>query len=192
MRTALRMLLFVTAVATMLANAGCSSGTQRQARVFNAGEKIQVGRLTYSLIDVQIYPTLPGADAANPRTPQNRFYAVQISVSNGGNEDTPIPGLALVNDAGKVYNELPDGSGLTRWMGMVRRVSPGQTEEGYVLFDAPAAHYKLKLTDETDPNDIYADVPLNFVHEVVSGGVSPDTPVTAAPTPAKNPEPAKK
>jgi hypothetical protein len=130
------------------------------------------------VIDVQIQPTLQSPDGAgDPRVPQNRFYTVQISVSNGGNEDTPIPGLALVNDAGHAYNELPDGSNVPRWLGMVRRVAPGQTEEGNIVFDAPAAHYKLRFTDETDDDQVYADIPLSFVHEVGTGsGVSPDLP----------------
>ena len=169
---------FVTA---LLLTGACSSAPQRQTRVFGQGEKVQVARLTYSIVDVQIQPTLPGPDGANPRVPKERFYTVQISVSNGGNEDTPIPGLALVDDAGHVYNEVPDGSGVTRWLGMVRRVSPGQTEEGAVLFDAPAAHYKLRLTDETDADQTYSDVPLSFVHEVVSGSTAAETPLPTVP-----------
>jgi hypothetical protein len=157
---------------------GCSSTQAKPARIYSAGEKIQVGRLTYSVVDVQIQATLPSQDgAADPRVPQNRFYTVQISVSNGGNEDMPIPGLALVGDSGHVYNELPDGSGVPRWLGMVRRVSPGQTEEGNAVFDAPAAHYKLRFTDETDDEQVYADIPLSFVHEVGTGDtVSPELP----------------
>jgi|SRR5215472_8596959 len=160
--------VFVAGLCTLL---GCSSTPQKQIRVFNSGEKIQVGRLTYSVVDVQIQPTLPGQDAGDPRVPQNRFYTVQISVSNGGNEDTPIPGLALVDDGGHVYNELPDGNGVPQWLGSVRRVAPGQTEEGNVVFDAPTAHYKLRFTDETEDDQIYSDIPLSFVHEVGTGSV---------------------
>jgi hypothetical protein len=165
---------------------GCSSTPAKPVRIYNAGEKIQVGRLTYSVVDVQIQPTLPSQDGAgDPRVPQHRFYTVQISVSNGGNEDTPIPGLALVDDAGHVYNELPDGSGVPHWLGMVRRVSPGQTEEGDVVFDAPTAHYKLRLTDETDDEQVYSDIPLSFVHEVGTGSaVSPDLPPAPTDLPA--------
>jgi hypothetical protein len=155
---------------------GCSSTAPKVNRVFQAGEKAQVGHLTYSIVDVQIHPTL-GEDPANPRTPSNRFYTVQVSVSNGGNEDVAIPAMMLMDDAGHAYNELPDGAGVVRWLGMVRRVAPGQTEEGNVLFDAPAAHYRLKLTDETDADEIYADVPLNFVHEVMTNTVGPDSPL---------------
>jgi hypothetical protein len=165
---------------------GCSSTPAKPVRIYNSGEKVQVGRLTYSVVDVQIQPTLPNQDGAgDPRVPQHRFYTVQISVSNGGNEDTPIPGLALVDDGGHVYNELPNGSGVPNWLGMVRRVSPGQTEEGDVVFDAPTAHYKLRLTDETDDDQVYADIPLSFVHEVGTGSaLSPDLPPAPTDLPA--------
>src|SRR6516162_4937113 len=123
-------LILFCVVTGLFTLSGCSSTPARPVRIYNSGEKVQVGRLTYSVIDVQIQPTLQSPDGAgDPRVPQNRFYTVQISVSNGGNEDTPIPGLALVNDAGHAYNELPDGSNVPRWLGMVRRVAPGQTEE---------------------------------------------------------------
>ena len=86
-----------------------------------------------------------------------------------------------MNDAGQSFNELSDGSGQARWLGMVRRVAPGQTEEGFLLFDVPTAHYKLKLTDDTEINELYADVPLNFAHEVINGAVKADTPDAVQP-----------
>src|SRR5260221_463660 len=137
-------------VASILLFTACSGTLQKQTRVYSSGEKIQVARLTYSVVDVQIQPVLPGQDATNPRIPQNRFYTLQIAVSNGGNEDTAIPALALVDDAGHVFNELPDGSGVVRWLGMVRRGAPGQTGEGSVLFDAPPAPYRLSWTGDTE------------------------------------------
>ena len=63
--------------------------------------------------------------------------------------DNPIPSIELVADSGKTYNELADGTGVNNWLGIVRHVGPGQTERGNVVFDAPAAHYKLKFSDET-------------------------------------------
>jgi len=142
---------------------GCSGPTGRPAKVYQAGEKAAVDKLSYAVIDTQIHTRL--GDEANPRIPQHRYYTVQIAVSSGASSDTPIPSLTLVDDSGKTYSELADGSGLQNWLGIVRRVSPAQTERGEILFDAPAAHYKLKLTDETDEGDVYIDIPLNFVHE---------------------------
>ncbi len=124
--------------------------------------------------------------------PQHRFYAVQLVVSSGNNTEVPIPAMSLVGDDGKTYAELADGTGLTHWLGVVRHVAPAQTERGVVLFDAPAAHYKLRLTEELDPEDVYIDLPLNFVHEQmnnesgVGGGASAEA-AAAAPEPSAAP-----
>ena len=92
-----------------------------------------------------------------------------MSVSNSGNSEATIPSLALVDDSGKQFPELTDGAGVQQWLGVVRKVGGGQTEQGYAAFDAPAAHYKLKLTDDTSDSDVYVDIPLNFVHEHTEG-----------------------
>jgi hypothetical protein len=147
---------------------GCSSTPARKTIVFQTGEKAPVDKLTYSVVDTQILTHL--GDEPNVRTPQTRFYVVQISVSNGGNEDVSIPAMTLVDDSGKTYDELPDGSGVSRWLGVVRHVGPNQSEAGNLVFDAPASHYKLKLTDDTDANDVFVDIPLSFAHEQVSQG----------------------
>jgi hypothetical protein len=140
----------------------------RRSATYLAGEKAAVDKLTYSVVDTQIFPRL--GEEPNIRTPQNRFYVVQISVSNSGNEDVTIPAMTLIDDSGKTWEELTDGSGVGGWLGVVRHVAPNQTEAGTVVFDAPASHYKLKLTDETDPNDVYVDIPLSFSHEQLSHG----------------------
>ena len=153
---------------------GCSGTTGRQTKVYQPGEKAVVEKLTYNIVDTQIAPKL--VDDANPRFPQSRFFIVQLAVSNSSNRPMPIPSMTLVDDSGKVYNELADGSGVLRWLGIVRNVDPAQTEQGAILFDAPAVHYRLRLTDDTDKEDIYVDLPLNFMHEQMNSAqvASPD------------------
>jgi hypothetical protein len=193
-------------VLTILSSCSGSVGG-RQTKIYQAGEKATVDKLTYAVIDTQIYPRL-GDDPNNPRVPQHRFYEVQLAISSGNNSDTPIPGMSLIDDSGKVYTELADGTGLHNWLGVVRHVSPAQTERGLVLFDAPAAHYKLKLTDDLDAEDVYIDLPLNFVHEQlnneagVDGGAGTEAADAApgaraaippsAPVPTAQPAPKKK
>src|SRR5450755_2237306 len=145
--------------------AGCSSSNspEKKAVTYSAGDKASVDKMTYSIVDTQIFPRL--GDEANPRLPQHRFYVVDISVSNAGSADLAIPAMTLIDDAGKNYEELPDGSGVPHWLGVTRRVQSNQTEQGAVVFDAPAGHYKLRLTDDTDANDVYVDIPLSFAHE---------------------------
>ncbi|MGD1070912.1 MAG: DUF4352 domain-containing protein [Bryobacteraceae bacterium] len=173
MRLALSALL-----ASLITLVGCSSSTPaREVRNYGAGEKASVEHLTYTIVDTEIDPRL--GDDANPRIPTHRFYLVQVSVSNGGNTDVTIPSMTLVDDGGQQFPELADGTGVQHWLGVVRKVGAGLTEQGYVLFDAPTAHYKLKLTDDTNDSDVYADIPLSFVHERMA---DPAAPVEGAAT----------
>ena len=158
--------------ASLLGFSGCSGSSGRQSKTYSTGEKASADDMTYAVVDTEIHTRL-GDDPANPRVPQTRFLTVLISVTNGTNADIPIPTLTLVDDAGKTYTELADGSGVPRWLGVVRKVGPGDTEQGNVVFDAPAAHYKLKLTDETSPADVYVDIPLSFVHEQMNDVAAP-------------------
>jgi len=144
--------------------AGCSSLSKKQPVVVPAGEKATVGPLIYSVIDTEVLPQL-GDDPNTARRPQNRFYLVTVSVSNSSTEDLPIPALTLVDDSGKEFNEVVDGTNVSNWLGVIRRVGAAQTEQGTILFDAPAEHYRLRLTDDADENQLSIDVPLNFVHE---------------------------
>lgn len=176
----MRAAIFVV-LAFLTALAGCSGVTPaRDVKTYGAGEKATVDRLTYSIVDTEIQPRL--GDDDSPRIPQNRFYLVQLSVTNGSNSDLSIPSMALVDDSGKVYPELSDGASVPRWLGVVRRVHAGQTEQGYVAFDAPSRHYRLKLSDDTGDSDVYADIPLSFVHERMMNPGIP-APESALPAP---------
>ncbi len=143
--------------------AGCSSAPQKEARVYAAGEKATVGPLIYSIVDTQFAPVL-GEDVNNQRTPQNRFVIVQISVSNSSTSDANIPLMTLIDDSGKQFPELADGTGVPRWLGVVRKVASAQTEAGEIVFDAPAQHYRLRLTEELD-DEVSVDIPLSYIHE---------------------------
>jgi hypothetical protein len=144
--------------------AGCSSGPKKEpAKIYAAGEKAAVGSLIYSVVDTQFAPAL-GDDPNSQRTPQNRFVIVQISVSNSGTTEANIPLMTLIDDNGQQYPELADGTGVPRWMGVLRKVGSAQTEAGNVVFDAPSKHYRLRLTEELD-DEISIDIPLSYVHE---------------------------
>lgn len=153
-------LVFIAA----LSLAACSSApAKKDAKLYAAGEKAAVGSLTYSVVDTAYMPLL-GDDPANQRTPRNRFVVVDVSVTNTGNTDTNIPPMTLVDDSGQTYPELGDGAGIPRWLGVVRNVGSVQTEAGQVLFDAPAKHYRLRLTEDLD-DDVSIDIPFTLIHE---------------------------
>jgi hypothetical protein len=143
----------------------CSSAPSKpQAVIYAAGDKATIGPLVYNLTDAETAQQL-GDDPHSQRTPQNLFYLLKVSVSNAGNDDQPIPGMTLVDEAGETFNELSDGAGVPNWLGIVRKVGPAQTEQGYVAFDAPTKHYRLRVTDSLDDKEVAIDVPLTFVRE---------------------------
>jgi hypothetical protein len=139
------------------------------------------------VVDTQIQPQL--GDEANPRVPHDRFILVQIAVTNSSNVDNPIPAIELVGDSGKTYSELTDGTGVTNWLGMVRHVGPGQTERGDVVFDAPAAHYKLRFSDESTENEVLADLPLSYSHEKMDDIAIPTSEIPDVKPPASHEKP---
>lgn len=156
-----------------LAAAGCNSlsSSKQSSVIVAAGDKATVGPLVYTVTDTEVAQQL-GDDPNNPRTPQDRFFLVKVSITNASSDEQPIPAMTLVDDAGHNYTELSDGTGVTNWLGVVRKVGPAQTEQGIVAFDAPSKHYRLRLNDPLDDKEIAIDVPLSFVHERLNPGVN--------------------
>jgi hypothetical protein len=148
---------------TLTACSSLSSSKDRPV-IYAAGDKATVGSLVYTVTDTERTQQL-GDDPSTARTPQNRFYLIKVSISNSGGDEQPIPAMTLVDDAGESYGELADGTNVPKWLGVVRKVGAAQTEEGVVVFDAPAKHYRLRLNDPFDEKEIAIDVPLDFVHE---------------------------
>ncbi|HXE53010.1 MAG TPA: hypothetical protein VN541_08350 [Tepidisphaeraceae bacterium] len=180
----------------LLGLTACSSDAptkSEQVRVVPAGEKAPAGHLTYSVLDSQILPQITEGDT--PRVPKDRFIVVQIAVNNSGNTDANIPGVILESDSGTTYNELTDGNGVQGFLGVLRHAGPLQTTRGAILFDAPAAHYRLRFADENAENEILADLPLTYAHEKVNSAdvpaaVLPDLAAPSGPT-APGAPPAK-
>jgi hypothetical protein len=155
----------LSVAALSITTTGCSaSSAKKDSTIYPAGEKAVVGPLTYSVTDTEMTQTL-GDDPATARNAQERFYLVKVTVSNSSSNDQPIPAMTLVDDQGHSIAELADGSNVTNWLGVVRKVGPTQTEQGVVVFDAPTKHYRLRLNDPFDEKEISIDVPLDFVHE---------------------------
>src|SRR5580698_3546948 len=103
-------LAVISLSAVSLVTTGCStfSSSKNQTVLYAAGDKATVGPLVYSVTDTEVADKL-GDDPNNERTPQDRFFLVKVSVSNSSPDDQSIPAMALVDDGGHSYNELPDG-----------------------------------------------------------------------------------
>ena len=99
-----------------------------------------------------------GVDA---RVPQNRFFLVRVSATNGGGSEAFIPNFTLEDDAGGSCAEVSNGDGVPHWMGYLRSIKPADTLQGNILFDCVPKHYRMKLTNE-DGKAAYVDIPLSF------------------------------
>jgi len=156
-----RVLPLVAAVAAACFLDGCSSGENSfPVRTYSMGERVDLGHLVYMAFETQWLTHIgEGPDA---RIPQNRFFLVRVSATNGMGKDVIIPNISVEDDNGKSYRELSNGDGVPQWIGFLRTVKPAESAQGNLVFDAPPRHYKLKLSDETGERIAYIDIPLSF------------------------------
>lgn len=143
----------------------CSSGEKvDSAHTYQMGERAPVGHIIYTVFEKQWQNQL--GNGAEARVPQNRFFLVRLSVVNSGGGEVIIPKAELVDDGGTSYPEATDGDGVQDWIGNTRQVRPSETAQGYLLFDVPPKHYKLKLFGEEDKQAALIDIPLSFDSDV--------------------------
>jgi hypothetical protein len=137
---------------------GCQQ--QKQERTdFTMGERVPVGQLTYTVVE-STWRTQLG-EGFKIRTPEQRFLLIRLSVTNGTGKDVSVPLLTLEGPNGQTYQEIADGDGVDNWFGLIRTISPGQTQQGNVLFDVPLTSYKIRLPDLNDSGfEKFATVPI--------------------------------
>ena len=155
-------------IATAILAAGllsCSSGEQTEpTRTYQVGERATVGHLIYTVFERQWENQIGQGVAA--RIPQNKFYLLRISVVNSGSSEVFVPNTQLTDDAGNDYSEAADGEGVQDWIGNTRQVRPSGTLQGYLLFDVPPKHYRLRVFSEDEKQAAFIDIPLSFDTDV--------------------------
>lgn len=143
---------------------------------FSMGERVPVGQMTYSVIESAWRPQL--GEGFKIRTPESRFLLIRISVTNGTGKDVSIPLLTLEGNNGQTYQEIANGEGVDNWFGLLRTLTPGETQQGNILFDVPLTSYKLRVPDvNVSGFEGYASVqiPLRIDSDVpVQAPISPD------------------
>lgn len=130
---------------------GCSDGRNSEPKTFKMGEEVRIGSLVYTVLDTDWLDQIP--DTPTPRLPQHHFLSVRLSVTNSGTAVSGVPALTLTDARGNFFSEISDAKSLTEWLGYIRSIRPSETLHGRVLFDAPLGPYKLKLSDDSDPDE---------------------------------------
>lgn len=162
-------------IAAALLLAECKpQATAYPVRTYPMGEKVLLGTLTYTVIETE-YLTQIGEGPA-PRIPQNRFFLVKITCSNGGSDVANVRAFQVEDDSGKVYPEISNGDGVPEWIGYLRFLKPAESVQGNALFDAPPRHYSLRILDESGEKAALIDIPVTFNAE------TPDVPTPGDPS----------
>jgi hypothetical protein len=178
----MRGLVFLIAIATLAISISCrTAGGNIDIPNYNMGERAPVGPIIYTVFENRWMPQL--GTGATARIPSNRFFVLRLSMLNSGGTEAIAPVMTLIDDNGQRYQELSDGDGVPQWVGYLRRIKPADTLTGNVVFDVPARHYKLELSDETEERKAHIDIPLSFTQE------SPLVPIPGVPDTTPQPLP---
>jgi hypothetical protein len=98
------------------------------------------------------------------RTPKERYLFLRMSITNGDSSPASVSTFTLEN-AGKTYSEVTeDMDKVDSWLGLLRNVGGSQTEQGWIVFDAPMGAYKLVIThgDVGEEKSAHVDIPVQL------------------------------
>ena len=168
----IRLVPIVAVVSAVLVLGACSRGGSTSIRSYALGEKAKVGNLIYTVYETQWVPQF--GEGPTGRIPQHRFFLVRMATVNSGNAEVIVPNVTIEDDNGNSFPELKDGEGVPQWIGYLRQVKPAESSQGNLVFDAPPAHYKLRVTDEDEQTAAFVDIPLSFGSELPT----PEVPMT--------------
>ena len=126
------------------------------------GDRVPLVPLTYTVVETAWQTQL--GQGFKVRSPEHRFLLITLSVTNGGNGDVSIPLLNLEGPDGQTHQELANGEGVDNWFGLLRTVSPAETQQGRILFDVPLTSYKLRLPsgDLSSDRAAWVQIPLHM------------------------------
>lgn len=126
------------------------------------GDPAVAGSLTFTVLETKWQSQLPAVPVA--RFPERNFLLIRLTVTNSGGSEATTPFLKLENSSGETFSELENGAGVENWLGMIRRIPPAQTEDGWVVFDVPSNSYKLRVSDGGGESEkvAYISIPLTI------------------------------
>jgi hypothetical protein len=159
-----RCLLVIVAV-FCVAGGACSMKDRKASAGtdYRLGDQIVLSPLTYTVVESKWAAEL--GEFPTQRIPERNFLLIRISVTNSGGSPVTLPFFTLENSAGKTFREVQDGAGVENWLGMLRTVKPAETEDGWILFDAPTNSYRLAIPDPADPDGarvVKVEIPLRL------------------------------
>jgi hypothetical protein len=136
------------ALSLILALAACSNSGGSSGKSYAMGEAAQAGQVSYTVSETQWHDQLDSD--IGPRTPQNSFLLVTVTVESRGGDPVHLPLLTLIDANGKEYLEQEKGDGVPQWLGLLRTLEAGSPLGGNLIFDVPRGSYKLRISSGGD------------------------------------------
>ncbi len=128
---------------------------------FRMGERVQLGPLVYQVLESDWRNEL----GSGGRTPKERYVFMKMSITNSSSSAVSVPAFTI-EGGGKTFTELSeDMDKVDNWLGLLRNISPSQTEQGWIVFDAPMTAYKLVVTDGGEvgkETSAHIDIPVQL------------------------------
>jgi len=144
-----------------------SCGGKKVITVHGMGERVELGRIIYSVLEAEWRDRL--GEGATARLPSHQYLLIRVSVTNGSTRDFYVPQLTLVSPGGQEYQELSEfqAEEVPDWFGVLRKLTPAETEARWIVFDAPRGDYRLRVADdELDPAEAKTaliEIPVRLV-----------------------------
>ncbi len=174
--------LLLIAVASLVP-AGCGARQSSTRLDYQMGERVTVGPLTYNVVETVWRSQL--GEMFKIRIPRQRFLMITISVTNGGGKEVSVPLLSLENQNNQTFLESDSGEGVENWFGILRNLSPAQTQQGRAVFDVPLTSYRLRLPDGGEPGTekyAWVEIPLQMDTDTGVDAPMPGAPPESIPT----------
>jgi ketosteroid isomerase-like protein len=115
--------------------------------------------------------------------PDAEFLIVDLLVQNNDRTSSTLPPLKLVDAQGREFDESSKGSLMNGSFDILKRLNPGVSSRGFVVFDAPRGDYMLKFSGGFE-SEKYAIVDMSSERKPESGqepSQASHAPETAAP-----------
>lgn len=108
------------------------------------GDTVYVGYWYYICQGVQWRKSI--GDEYTLHYPDAKFLVVDLQAGNEDRTASMLPPAKLVDTQGREYDASSEGIWLFNSFDLLKKLNPGVTSRGYIVFDVPRGTYALKVS----------------------------------------------
>jgi Domain of unknown function (DUF4352) len=79
-------------------------------------------------------------------TPDAEFLVIDLSIRNNDRTASTLPPFKLMDAQGREYDESDKGTFMQGAFDLFKKLNPGVSSRGYLVFDVPHGEYALKAS----------------------------------------------